>query len=116
MTIRKFIEFVSASKMEFENLELVPIRKLAWAHNRRTREFTTAVVRCVLRKRAAFVKGRNFRPALHSPSVSRGCYGERNAVGKRLSGSAPVDNPSIDYALRHARKRNRAPARARHSG
>jgi SAM-dependent methyltransferase len=51
MTIRKFIDFVSASKMEFEKLELVPIRKLAWAHNRLTREFTTAVVRCVLRKR-----------------------------------------------------------------
>jgi SAM-dependent methyltransferase len=43
MTVAKFEEFAS--------LELVPIKKLRHFHNRLTREFTTAMVRCRLVKR-----------------------------------------------------------------
>ncbi len=50
MTIRRFEEVVSRSGFHFASMELVPIRKLRPFHNRRTREFTTAVVRCRLVK------------------------------------------------------------------
>ena len=51
MTIARFEELVAASPFEFAGLELVPIRQLQQFHNRFTREFTTAVVRCRLVKR-----------------------------------------------------------------
>ena len=52
ITIREFERIVSKSPFQFASLEPVPIRKLRWLHNRLTREFTTAVVRCRLVKRA----------------------------------------------------------------
>ncbi len=48
MTIRRFEELVERSPLRFKWLEPVPIRKLRWVHNRGTREFTTAIVRCEL--------------------------------------------------------------------
>lgn len=53
MTIRKFEKLVAESPFRFASFETVPIRKLRILHNRLTREFTTAVVRCRLIKRAA---------------------------------------------------------------
>ncbi len=50
MTIRRFEEVVRRSGFRFASLELVPIRKLRVLHNRLTREFMTAVVRCRLVK------------------------------------------------------------------
>jgi hypothetical protein len=52
ITIRRFERIVKESPFQFASLELVPIRKLRWLHNRFTREFATAVVRCRLVKRA----------------------------------------------------------------
>jgi SAM-dependent methyltransferase len=52
ITIRRFCDLISRSPFKFAALELVPIRKLRPLHNRLTREFTTAVVRCRLAKRA----------------------------------------------------------------
>lgn len=51
MTIAKFERLVADSPLKFVSLELVPIKKLRRFHNRFTREFTTAVVRCRLVKR-----------------------------------------------------------------
>ena len=51
MTIARFEELVAASPLRFASLEPVPIRKLKRIHNRFTREFTTAIVRCRLVKR-----------------------------------------------------------------
>lgn len=51
MTIAKFEELIAGSPLRFASLELVPIKKLRRFHNRFTREFTTAVVRCRLVKR-----------------------------------------------------------------
>lgn len=51
MTIARFEELVASSPLEFSAIELVPIRKLQPLHNRFTREFTTAIVRCCLVKR-----------------------------------------------------------------
>ncbi len=51
MTIRRFEKLVATSPFRFTSLELVPIRKLRLLHNRLTREFTTAVVRCRLVRR-----------------------------------------------------------------
>jgi SAM-dependent methyltransferase len=51
MTIAKFKKLVAGSPLKFASLELAPIRKLRGFHNRFTREFTTAVVRCRLVKR-----------------------------------------------------------------
>jgi SAM-dependent methyltransferase len=51
MTIRRFEELVADSPLKFTSLELVPIKKLRHLHNRFTREFTTAIVRCRLVKR-----------------------------------------------------------------
>jgi SAM-dependent methyltransferase len=48
MTIRRFEKLVRRSPFRIDYLEPVPIRKLRWLHNRVTREFTTAVVRCIL--------------------------------------------------------------------
>lgn len=52
MTIARLEDLVAGSDFRFAALEPVPIRKLRWLHNRFTREFTTAVVRCRLVKRA----------------------------------------------------------------
>jgi SAM-dependent methyltransferase len=51
MTIEKFEELIAGSPLKFASLELVPIKKLRRFHNRFTREFTTAIVRCRLVKR-----------------------------------------------------------------
>lgn len=51
MTIGRFEKFVADSPFKFAGLDLVPIRKVRYFHNRLTREFTTAVVRCRLVKR-----------------------------------------------------------------
>lgn len=51
MTIAKFEELVADSPLKIANLELVPIKRLRCLHNRLTREFTTASVRCRLVKR-----------------------------------------------------------------
>lgn len=50
MTIARFERIVAASPFRIESLQIVPIRKLKVLHNRLTREFTTAVVRCHLVK------------------------------------------------------------------
>ena len=52
MTIARFEKLVAASPLKFAKLELVPIRKIRRFHNRLTREFTTAIVRCRLIKRS----------------------------------------------------------------
>ena len=52
MTIARFEALVARSPLKFASLELVPIRPLRKVHNRLTREFTTAIVRCRLVKRA----------------------------------------------------------------
>ena len=51
MTIKKFEKLIAGSPFRFSSLELVPIRKFRHIHNRFTREFTTAIVRCRLVKR-----------------------------------------------------------------
>jgi len=51
MTISRFEDVVSRSPFRFASLELVPIKKLRRLHNRLTREFSTAIVRCRLVKR-----------------------------------------------------------------
>jgi len=51
MTIARFEQLIADSPFRFAALELVPIKKLRPIHNRVTREFTTAVVRCRLVKR-----------------------------------------------------------------
>jgi SAM-dependent methyltransferase len=51
MTIARFRALVAASPLAFDRLELVPIRALRSVHNRLTREFTTAIVRCRLVRR-----------------------------------------------------------------
>jgi SAM-dependent methyltransferase len=52
MSIARFERLVARSPLELAALEIVPIRKLRPLHNRLTQEFTTAVVRCRLKKRA----------------------------------------------------------------
>jgi SAM-dependent methyltransferase len=53
MTIAKFEELIDDSPLKFASLELVPIEPIRHFHNRLTREFTTAIVRCHLVKRRA---------------------------------------------------------------
>jgi len=50
MTIRRFESLVASSPLKVAHLELVPIKKLRPFHNRLTREFTTALLRCRLTK------------------------------------------------------------------
>ena len=50
MTISRFEKLVAGSPFRFASLELLPIRRLRGFHNRLTREFTTALVRCRLVK------------------------------------------------------------------
>jgi SAM-dependent methyltransferase len=49
MTIRRFEQLVESSPFRVEQLEAIPIRAARLLHNRLTREFFTAVVRCKLR-------------------------------------------------------------------
>ena len=49
ITILRFELIVDASPFQFKMFESVPIRRLARLHNRWTREFTTAIVRCRIR-------------------------------------------------------------------
>jgi SAM-dependent methyltransferase len=51
MTIRRFEKLVAESDFSVESIEAAPIRKLRFFHNRLTREFFTAVVRCRLVKK-----------------------------------------------------------------
>jgi SAM-dependent methyltransferase len=53
MTIRRFRRLVQESPFTFESFEAVPIRRVARFQNALTREFTSAIVRCVLVKRPA---------------------------------------------------------------
>jgi SAM-dependent methyltransferase len=53
MSIRRFRRIVEASPFTMERLECLPIRRLARLHNGLTREFTTATVRCRMRKSAS---------------------------------------------------------------
>ena len=48
MTIKRFEKLVAASPLKIKNLTCVPIRKAKRFHNRFTREFLTAIVRCGL--------------------------------------------------------------------
>jgi SAM-dependent methyltransferase len=50
LSIKKLLEVIEASDFLVEYEHLVPIRPLRWAHNRLTRELTTSVVQCILRK------------------------------------------------------------------
>jgi SAM-dependent methyltransferase len=51
ITIRRFEKIVKESHLQLSEMECVPIRKLRWLHNRFSREFATAVVRCRLAER-----------------------------------------------------------------
>ncbi len=68
MTIGKFLEIVQESQFETKQFVTVPIRRLASLHNRWTREFTTATVRCRLEKRggAALPNNPPSRPGVSS--------------------------------------------------
>lgn len=50
MTIGRFERLVEDSPLTLDSLEAVPIRRLERFNTRLTREFTTAIVRCVLSK------------------------------------------------------------------
>lgn len=50
MTIKRFEQIVHRGPLIPQSIELVPIRPLARAHNRLTREFTTSVIRAVLKR------------------------------------------------------------------
>jgi SAM-dependent methyltransferase len=52
MSVARFERLVEKSPFVVESLETKPIRKLKLIHNRLTREFTTSVVHCKLRKPA----------------------------------------------------------------
>jgi len=49
MTIGRFERLIVNSALKIESLEAIPIRPLRKFHNRATREFLTAIVRCKLR-------------------------------------------------------------------
>ncbi|SIO32092.1 Methyltransferase domain-containing protein [Singulisphaera sp. GP187] len=53
MTIKRFIKLVEQSPFKIDSFRAVPIRPLAWAHNRLTREFTSAIVECKLMKQGS---------------------------------------------------------------
>src|SRR5437588_2671855 len=66
MTVAKFEELVAGSPLKFASIELIPITRLRRFHNRFTREFTTAVVRCRLVKRTCAEQG---RPSPRNPPL-----------------------------------------------
>jgi len=51
MTIRRFEQLVASSPLRLEHMDAIPIRPVRKLHNRLTREFFTAVVRCKLTRR-----------------------------------------------------------------
>jgi SAM-dependent methyltransferase len=51
MTIRRFERLIDSSPFRIEHIDAVPIRQARRMHNRFTREFFTAVVRCKLVRR-----------------------------------------------------------------
>lgn len=51
MTIKNFLRLVHESDFRFQSFHLVPIKPLAWAYNRLTRECTTSVIDCTLVKK-----------------------------------------------------------------
>jgi SAM-dependent methyltransferase len=51
MTINRFLNLIGASPFRCESFRAVPIRPLAWAHNRLTREFTTSIIQGKLVKK-----------------------------------------------------------------
>jgi len=51
MTIARFEDLVAASPLALATMELVPMKKLRWLHNAFTREFTTTIVCCRLKKK-----------------------------------------------------------------
>jgi SAM-dependent methyltransferase len=51
MTIKRFVSLVHESGFRFQTFRPVPIKPLAWAHNRLTRECTTSVLDCTLVKK-----------------------------------------------------------------
>jgi len=53
ISIARFLQIVRQTRFHIEHIELVPIRRFAALHNRVTREFTTAIVRCRLTRVAA---------------------------------------------------------------
>lgn len=63
LSIKRMLGIIEASDLRVERLHLVPIRPLRWAHNRLTRELTTSVVQCILRKAHAAVSGPAGGPA-----------------------------------------------------
>ena len=52
MTIKRFVSLVDESGFRFRSFRPVPIKPLAWAHHRLTRECTTSVLDCTLVKKA----------------------------------------------------------------
>ena len=62
MTISRFIRIVEQSAFEFGVFNAVPIRRLTWAQNRFTREFTSAVVECTLVKKAGSTSNARLQP------------------------------------------------------
>lgn len=48
MTIRRFRRLIETSPFRTATLEMVPIRRTRWMHNRLTSEFFTSIVRCRL--------------------------------------------------------------------
>jgi SAM-dependent methyltransferase len=50
MTVREFEQLVRDRRFQVQSLSMVPIRRLAFLHNRLTREFTTSIVRCELQR------------------------------------------------------------------
>lgn len=48
MTLRRFERLARESAFQIVSVEYVPIRRTRWLHNRLTREFLTALVRCEL--------------------------------------------------------------------
>ena len=60
MTIRRFEEILKRSLFTVDEFELVPIRRLKPLHNRASREFLTAIVRCRLTKPVSLAQSSAF--------------------------------------------------------
>jgi SAM-dependent methyltransferase len=68
MTIKRFERLVQGSPLRLRHLETVPIRAAARFHSRFTREFTTAIVRCILERTASPREARSVITKLRSSS------------------------------------------------
>lgn len=62
MTISRFLRLVDRSPLTLRHFEAVPIRRLHRFANRLTREFTTAIARCVLERPVSDNNGRDGAP------------------------------------------------------